>query len=151
MKRALIIVGVLFVVWLGCILASAGGSVYESVSPANVGSIVFLEDISWLDTAMTISIRDYAATGYEPQYVETEIDIENREFDPGPMMWSKDGTLLDASYYGTYDFSRHAWVPRQQNVEKLMAQRGGAGPLVFPKGSTFDDVAGTSWFWQNNG
>ena len=164
-----------FTLLLGVICLSSCGigdighsSIYESVSPAKLGSAMFFEDTGFQDTVMTMYVRDNAI-GVKA----IEIGSFNESQQPVDAVWSKDGTVVAVReevrvsigknpnaewgvlFTYVYDFRKHtaghltfSGKPSRQKAQQfsntikaLLRSRGGEGQKVMPDWNRFDEVS----------
>jgi hypothetical protein len=145
LKVTFIIVGTaigslfLLIFFLICFVSAALTS-----SPTGRGDAFFVTDFGFLDSSVTLYVRDYALPDSKPIMIGVVSDSGGQGTPPSKAYWSKDGTIFavsSADYQGhwshAYDFRNHKvlsnadWVPNA--IAQLLRQRGGMGEAVISK------------------
>lgn len=134
-------------------------TVYESVSPSNVGSAIFYQEEGFLDTVMIFSVRDYVISGSKPINIGIVSDMGGQA--PEKVIWSGDGTVVavlrEKTWAEIYDFQKHgeglppniAGQKRSNAIAALFAKRGGKGREILSDKIDFNDVARHVWWWEH--
>lgn len=139
---------------------------YESVSPAKLGSAIFYEDTGFQDTIMHLYIRDNRI-GAKAIDMGVLSDAGGQGTRPKDAVWSRDGTVIAVRtddlvpgkkglwvqrgvlYTHVYDFLTHSeGVPitksakqRSAAIKALLNSRGGEGQKVLSDWNNFDRLA----------
>ena len=136
-------------------------TVYESASPSNAGSAIFYQDTGFLDTVMTLFIRDYAVSGSKPFSIGIVSDMGGQGIPPEKAIWSGDGTVIavlrEKAWTDVYDFQKHgdglppniSGQKRSNAIAALLVKRGGKGQEILSDKIDFETVARHVWWWEH--
>jgi hypothetical protein len=113
--------------------------VYESPSPANVGTVMFYGERDFGGNSTSLCVRDYAKGSQPLRLIEIFNSDMGPEFNFDSAFWSGDGTVVavrsehwpEEKFSCAYDFQKHKAI-KGQLVKALVAKRGGEGATIKP-------------------